>query len=43
MLLEVCASLAHQYDNIPLISEGVVGLNTAEIERDAMGTHYKCL
>ena len=37
MLHEVCASLPHQQDNTPFVSEGVVGLNTAKIERDAMG------
>lgn len=38
MLPEVYASLPHQQDYIPFISEGVVGLNTVKIERDAMGT-----
>lgn len=38
MLHEVCGSLLHQKDNTPFISEGVVGLNTVKIERDAVGT-----
>lgn len=42
MLHEVCGSLLCQEDNTPFISEGVVGLNTVKIERDAVGTTSLC-